>query len=191
MKTSYSYRPRVARRFNPVQTLRVQATDTKNPKHPAREEIAKCVGTHNLTAVVEEDMQTLTALRHVEGLVAFIVTLTKDGKAIAQGRGSAVLNPMNRFISRTVASAFNSAMADAAIRATRVLDTLRNKPEGDAIEEAYKAVASEPATEKQKSYLRELVQINMTDEDERERVLASIDEVTKSEASRMIESYKR
>lgn len=191
MKTAYTYRPRVASSVHPAQVLRKQATDTKNPKHPAREEIAKCVGTHNLTAVVEEDLATLSALRHIEGLVAFLVTLTKDGKPIAQGRGTAVLNPMNRFISRTIASAFNSAIADAAIRATRVLDTFRNKPEGNEIEEAYRAAASEPATEKQKSYLRELVQINMTDEDERERVLASIEEITKSEASRMIESYKR
>lgn len=131
MKTAYSYRPRVASPFHPAQVPRKKAYDTQDKKHPAREEISKCLGSHNITAVVEEDMQTLTALQHVEGLVAFLVTITRDGKAISQGRGSAVLNPMNRFISRTVASAFNSALADAVIRATRVLDTLRPKTEGE------------------------------------------------------------
>lgn len=187
MKTAYSYRPRVAPRFNPVQTLRVQATDTKNPKHPAREEIAKCVGTHDLTVVVEEDMQTLTALRHVEGLVAFLVTLTKDGKPIAQGRGTAILNPMNRFISRTIASAFNSAIADAAIRATRVLDTFRDKPEGENVGES---PASVPASDKQRSYLSQLLQ-QLDDEEEREKWMANLDTLTKDEASEAISRFAK
>ena len=188
MKTAYSYRPRVA--FHPAQALRKQAADIQNKKHPAREEIEKCLGTHTITATVEEDIQTLSALKHVEGVVAFLVTLTKEGRVISQGRGSAVFSPTNRFINRTIACAFNSALSDSVIRATKVLDTFRTKSENEATEDAYKSDVSEPATEKQRDYLRQLVQINC-DEDERERWESQLSEITKSEASKAIESFKR
>lgn len=190
MKTAYSYRPRTAPRIHPVQVLRKEAADTQNKKHPARAEIERCLGNHAITATVEEDMQTLGALKHLEGVVAFLVTLTKSGRVISQGRGSAVFSPQNRFISRTVACAFNSALSDAVIRATKVLDTFRDKPEGDAVEEAYRSDDSAPATDKQRDYLRQLVQINC-DEDERERWESQLSEITKSEASKAIESFRR
>ena len=187
MKTAYNYRPRVV---SPLQQMRKQAFNVRSEKHPAREEIEKLLGSHSITAVVEEDLQTLTAMKGVDGIIAFLVTLTKDGRVISQGRGSAVLNPMNRFISRTIACAFNSALSDAVIRATKVLDTFRTKTESDAVEEAYKSDGSEPATDKQRDYLRQLVQINCSEE-ERERWEDQLSEISKSEASKAIESFKR
>ncbi|OGC85119.1 hypothetical protein A3F55_01715 [Candidatus Adlerbacteria bacterium RIFCSPHIGHO2_12_FULL_53_18] len=186
MKTAY-YRPRST---YPSQQAHKSTPAARSEKYPAREEIEKCLGSHPLTAVVEEDIQTLTAMKHVEGIVAFLVTLTKEGRVISQGRGSAVLNPMNRFIGRTVACAFNSALADAAIRATKVLDTFRTKPEVEALGEDDKPNASNPATDKQLGYLRQLIQINC-EEDERERWESQMGELTKQEASKLIESFKR
>lgn len=157
----------------------------QDPKHPVREHIDTCLGHHALTAVVEEDMQTLAAMKHVEGLVAFLCTLVKDGKVIAQGRGSSVLGPNSKFIQRTIGCAFNSALADAAIRATKVLDTFRGKT---AAEEQ---LEDEPATEKQRDYLRQLIHTNVEDEEEREQLEAQLPEMTKSEASKAIENFKR
>ncbi|REK52738.1 MAG: hypothetical protein DWQ49_12535 [Bacteroidetes bacterium] len=182
-----TYRKRVP---SSIQSARRDALNVQSSKHPAREEIKRCLGTHTLTAVVEEDMQTLASMPQVNGLIAFLCTLTKDGRVIAQGRGSAVLSPTNRFVSRAIACAFNSALSDSVIRATKVLDTFRSKDEREAVEEAYKDYASEPATEKQRDYLTQLVHINC-EEEERERWLSQINagELTKDEASRAIAQF--
>jgi ABC-type proline/glycine betaine transport system ATPase subunit len=163
-----------------------------NKKHPVRQEIEKNIGTFNITASVVEDTQTLAELKHVEGLVAFICTLEKDGHVIAQGRGSSVLNPSNRYISRAVHAAFNSSLSDAVIRATKVLDTLHPNPAA-ALEapNGKEANAFEKATDKQRHYLSELIALNVQDEDEREKRQSQIADLTKSEASRMIESFRR
>lgn len=159
----------------------------RGEEHPAREAIQQCLGNHTLTAVIEEDMTTLATMKHIDGLVAFLCTLTKDGKVISQGHGSVVLGPNNRFIQRAIASAFNSALADAVIRATKVLDTFRGKTEG---EDSYNDV-SEPATEKQRDYLRQLIYTNVDNDDERERWESQLTELTKSEASKAIENFKK
>ena len=167
-----------------------------NKKHPVRQEIERSIGTFNLTAEVKEDTQTLTEMKHVEGLVAFLCVLKKDGRVIAQGRGSTVINPANRYISRAVHSAFNSSLSDAVIRATKVLDTVHPNPEtlrtGVSKNPTMGAQdAFEPATDKQRHYLAELIALNVDDENEREQRQAQIGELTKSEASRMIESFRR
>lgn len=178
------------RRPHPVDRLQKQAYSSK--AGPVREVIEGCLGRHQLTAVVEEDIPTLTAMRHVPGLIAFLCTLVNaKGQVIAQGRGNAVLNPNNRFIERAVACAFNSALTDAAIRATKVLDLLRGASDG--VEEAYslrESDASESATDKQRQYLRQLILANV-DEEERERWEGQIGEMTKAEASRAIEQFKQ
>lgn len=152
---------------------------------PVRDEVEAILGSHVLTAVIEEDLQTLAAMKHVDGLVAFLCTLLKDGKVISQGRGSAVLGPNSKFIKRTVASAFNSALADASIRATKVLGTFLGAPS-----ELYEP-QDEQATEKQREYLRQLVHMNVEDEGDRETWELQIPELTKAEASKAIESFRR
>jgi len=190
MKTAY--KPRIA---SPFQMMREKPFNVQDKKHPVREEIEKCIGTYNLTAVVEEDIATQTTMK-LPGLISFLCTLLKGDRVISQGRGNSILNQSNRFFQRSVATAFNSALADAAIRATKVLDTFRTSegPNTSAsLEEAYKAKerVSELATDRQKSYLLELVNLNVTDEDERNRWESQIDEITKDEASTAIQSFKR
>lgn len=190
MKTAYN--PRIA---SPFQVKQEKSFDVQNKKHPVREEIEKCIGTYNLTAVVEEDLATQTTMK-MPGLISFLCTLLKDGRVVSQGRGNSVLNPTNRFLQRAVSSAFNSALADAAIRATKVLDTFRTSCGSNisvALEEAYKTKENvfELATDKQKSYLLELVSLNVNDEDERKKWESQIDEITKDEASAAIQSFKR
>ncbi len=190
MKTAY--KPRIA---SPFQVMREKPFDVQDKKHPVRQEIEKCIGRYNLTAVVEEDIATQTTMK-LPGLISFLCTLLKDGRVVSQGRGNSILNPTNRFLQRAVASAFNSALADAAIRATKVLDTFRTSYEPNTsttLDEAYRAKESVSglATDKQKSYLLELVSLNCTDEDERTRWETQIDEISKDEASAAIQSFKR
>ncbi len=173
------------RRRGPSPTYTVRKKESQDP---VRELVQKCAGTYNLVAVVEEDVQTLTAMKHVEGLVAFMCTLLKDGRMIAQGRGSAIFNP--RFISRAVNMAFNSAISDSVIRATKVLDILRN-PDSANAPTSQRNETSERATEKQREYLAQLISINVTDDDERERWQSQLDELTKQEASKLIEQFRR
>lgn len=192
MKTAY--RPNI---ISPVQAMQKKAFDVRDKKHPIREEIAKCVGTYNLTAVVEEDFQTQATMKHIPGLISFLCTLLKDGKVIAQGYGSSILNSSNKFLRRAVSSAFNSALADATIRATKVLDTFRNPDDSAisaAIDEAYEERNRNefiPITEKQKNYLFELIQTNVDDEEERHRWESQIDQFSKDEASEAIQNFKR
>ena len=191
MKTAY--KPSI---ISPYQTMQKKTFDTRDKKHPAREEIERCVGTYNLTAVIEEDIQT-QAIMKIPGLISFLCTLLKDGRVIAQGYGSSILSSTNKFFQRAVSSAFNSSLADATIRATKVLDTFRNPDKSaisTALDEAYEAKSRNEfmgITEKQKSYLHELIQINVTDEDERNRWESQINELSKDEASEAIQSFKR
>jgi len=173
-------------RVHLVDKIRKEAYNFQSEDHPAREAIKQCLGSHVITAVVDEDVQTLATMKHVDGLVAFLCTLVKDGRAIAQGRGSVVIGPNNRFIGRAIASALNSSLADAAIRATKVLDTFRGKSED---KDSYEA--AEPATDKQQEYLRQLIHSNIESEDEREKWESQLNELTKSEASKAIENFKR
>lgn len=159
--------------------------DVRSDEHPVREEVRNCIGTYNLQAVIEEDMQTLALMRHLPGLVAFVCTLKKDGQVIAQGYGSSVLSGTNRYITRAINSAFNSSLADSVIRATKVLDTLR----GDVVRNEDNGPA-EPITDRQKSYLQELIKMNVEDQDEREQLLSNLDSYTKEEASATIQTFK-
>ncbi len=192
MKTAY--KPSI---ISPYQAMQKKTFDTQDKKHPAREEIERCVGTYNLTAVIEEDIQTQAIMKHVPGLISFLCTLLKDGQVIAQGYGSSILSSTNKFFQRAVSSAFNSSLADATIRATKVLDTFRNPDKSSistALDEAYEAKNRNEfigITEKQKSYLFELIQTNVPDEDERRRWESQINELSKDEASEAIQNFKR
>ena len=191
MKTAY--KPSI---ISPYQTMQKKTFDTRDKKHPAREEIERCVGTYNLTAVIEEDIQT-QAIMKIPGLISFLCTLLKDGRVIAQGYGSSILSSTNKFFQRAVSSAFNSSLADATIRATKVLDTFRNPDKSaisTALDEAYEAKSRNEfigITEKQKNYLFELIQTNVTEEEERRRWESQIDQLSKDEASEAIQSFKR
>lgn len=187
MNDAPTYQRRTPISVHPADQIRKKAYDFRGETHPVREIIKKCLGTHALTAVVEEDIQTLGTMKDVEGLVAFLCTLVKDGRVIAQGRGSSVISPTNRFIQRAVACAFNASFADAAIRSSKVLDTFRGKT--GISEEEYPV--DEPATDRQREFLRQLVHTNIADEEELERWESQIGEFTKAEASKAIESFKR
>lgn len=173
---------------HPVELMRAKTLDFQDKDNPIRTEIEKCLGVHTIKAVVEEDKQTLDVMQ-AEGLVSFLCTLTKDGRVLSQGRGGAMIGPTNRFFQRAIACAFNSALSDAAIRATKVLDMVRDK---SAVEETYGGDGlPEPATEPQLKYLKQLIQDNVSDGEERRRWETQLGELTKDAASAAIQQFKQ
>lgn len=168
--------------------MQEKAFDVQSDKHPAREIIRKNIGVFNLTATFEEDTQTLTIFRHIPGLIAFICTLKRGNEVIGQGRGTAVLSRVNRFIDRTVRIAFNSALIDAVVRSTKALDVI-DSPTSEQFD-APTQTAEPAATDKQKSYLLELIDANVTNDDERKQWEKRIKSITKNDASTAIQAFK-
>jgi hypothetical protein len=197
------YRPRtlspIQPRVHPITQLRKQALDVQREDNPARAVMQKCIGTYKIQFVVEEDVSTVNAMNR-EGLISFLCTLLdKDGHILSEGRGSAMLNENNyRYLNRSVHSAFNSAIADSVIRATKVLDTIRTNTEDARIDatlrEAYKAKETEtfePASEKQIAYARQLLSLNISDEADREQISGSLEDMSKDEISGLIQRFVR
>ena len=103
---------------------------------------------------------------------------------------------------RTINYAFNASLVDAVVRSTKILDVFRpdatphpwNGPSTDRpvaydVKDVYDTVDS--ITDKQKSYLLQLIQTNVADEDDRENLVAQIDEYTKEEASQAIKRFAK
>lgn len=165
--------------------LERDAYDVRDPRHPVREVIARFVGTHTIQAKVEVDRQTLEAMPNTHGLIAFLATLTNGNRIISQGRGSVVIGPNNKWMDRAVHSAFNSAVSDAVIRATKVLDTLS----GITIDQHQGGGSrggTDKASEKQIEFLRTLISRYVSAPSERRQLLQGLETITKKEACDMI-----
>ena len=186
MKTTY--KQNIASPFQVAQ----KKVPTMPVNHPAViEEIQKNLNTHVFTATFKEDMETLNALKR-PGVVAFVCELKRGSEIVAYGRGMSVLNRMNKYIERTVRTAFNSSLINAIIQSTKVIDTLSVSTSEPTSGQQYMLEENrlpEPASEKQKAYLVQLVQKNVSDEREREQWELEIDGFTKEEASEHINSF--
>ncbi|KKR02267.1 MAG: hypothetical protein UT98_C0001G0123 [Candidatus Nomurabacteria bacterium GW2011_GWF2_40_31] len=190
MKTT-TYRNHIASPFQ----LAPKKTFTK--KDPLKEELLKNTGTFNLTAIIEEDIQTSSQFKHIPGFLGYICTLKIGNEVIGIGRGSAILNRMNKFVERGIRFAYGASIVDAVVRSTKTLDALYLKTSGQenpgVLKEETGEIDYTPelATDKQKSYLRELININVLDDRERDQWASQIDELTKDEASEKIQFFMR
>jgi len=182
---------------NPSPYTRIQnKTDlmTKN-KMTLEEAVKSKLGTITITAEVLEDSDTIRELQ-VSNIVAFLCKISVNGRVIAIGRGSSIITPSFKIIERVVGSACSSALIDGFVRSARSIESLNlatrlpnsNPPE---LKARYEEPESEPATEKQINYLRQLITINESDEDVRENKLSTLETITKEEASSWIESYRQ
>lgn len=195
-----TYKPRIASPYQ--QITRNHPFDISSPKHPVRAEITKHVGKYNLTATFKEDTATTSMFKHIPGLVAFVCTIEHNGDVVGIGRSNAVISETSKYFDRIIQGAWGYSLIDAVSKMTRTVDTLRtspNKPLYDyekeaMIDDAYKVKDSqgvEMITDKQKSYLLELIHTNITREDERTKRSSQIAEFTKEEASRAIQSFQK
>jgi hypothetical protein len=179
--------------------LRHNTFNVKREQHPARTEIRKCIGTYTIKATFDEDVRTTDMFGHINGLIAFICRLEVDGKVIGEGRGAAVLNSFNKYVERTVGTALKASLVDAVVRSTKILETLPMNPQpapekgrvrGEQRPDEQVPMADNPITDKQKSYLTELIHMNV-EPNEQDQLLSQLDEMTKDEASEMIGSFVR
>lgn len=186
MNTAYRSRlsPYQIKPQHPIERMQEKAANVQDEEHPARKEIQRVVGTYEITAEVIEDKETLATLSR-PGVIAFLCRIKRDGQIVGIGRGSAVLNQMNKFISRTVHAAFNHALTSAIVQSTRALDAMID-PYGDISLESSEAV-QEPITDKQKSYLTELVSKKVRDESTIGWYMENIGGMTKDRASAAIQ----
>lgn len=175
------YQPKMR---HPIELLKEKAADVQDREHPAQKEIQRVVGTYEMTAEVVEDKETLATLSR-PGVIAFLCTIKRDGQIVGIGRGSAVLNQMNKFISRTVHAAFNYSILSAVAQSTRNLDALID-PHGETSLESSEAV-QEKITDKQKEYLTQLVQKKVRDESAIGWWMENISTMTKDRASAAIQ----
>jgi len=156
----------------------------QDERHPVHQEILKSVGTINLAATFEEDTQTLAVFKHIPGVIAMVCTLKKDNEVIGVGRGTAVINRVNKYIEKTVRASVNASLVDAIFHSTKMLDALHiNTRTGTGIDEADGQKESNLASDKQKKYLRELVQSKTTSLSDKFQWEAKIESFTREEAS--------
>ncbi|MEK7112582.1 MAG: hypothetical protein AAB875_04600 [Patescibacteria group bacterium] len=205
MKT-ITYRPIQSRSVpSPFQSTRgkaFSAFNVQDERHPARKEVLKTIGSYNFTAEIQEDAQAL-ALFNRPGLIAFVCTLKRnkggENEVLGQGRGVAILNKLNRYVEKTIQAAASAALVDAVVKSTKVLDTLGIEMAVPAkpyvpVGEAYQAKpdeSSDGATPKQIEYLRQLIALNIFDDEERNRWEDQISSLTREDASEAIQKFVR
>lgn len=81
----------------------------------------KLASIYQLVATFEKDKETIESFR-IEGLAAYICTLTRNGIVSGQGRGAAVLKNNGNDPNKTVKMAQKSAFIDSVIRSTGLSD---------------------------------------------------------------------
>lgn len=200
MKTNY--KPRIA---SPYQVTREKTFRMRDKKSPIQEEIEKNTGTFTITVDVKEDKETISLFKHIPHLISFITTLKNENNEIVGiGRGSAILNRLNKFVERTVRYAYNASLIDAMVRSTKILDALyitpSNKENTEVPDEADLEGRDKPAfygnedmpkvaTEKQREFLSRLID-EKCDDSTKEEYLGQLNSpyLSKFDCSELINS---
>lgn len=199
MKTNHKHR--IA---SPYQMTR-EKTFRMRDKSPIQEDIEKNTGTFNLTVDVKEDKETISLFKHVPNLISFITTLKNENdEVVGIGRGSAVINRLNKFVERTVRYAYNASLIDAMVRSTKILDALyitpSNQENTEVPDEADLEGRDKPAfygeedmpkiaTEKQRAFLNRLID-EKCDDSTKEEYLGQLNSpyLSKFDCSKLINS---
>jgi len=148
--------------------------DVSNENHPAREEVKRlCNVKYNIEVSFEEDTATLNHFRHIPGLVAILCTMKQNGQVFAFGRSCSVFSKLNKYLEKTISTAINGSFLSAANTATKIFEALRSQE-------------LEPASDKQKNYLKELIKTKVSDGNRRNQLSLKIDEIDKDQASELI-----
>jgi hypothetical protein len=164
------------------------APEVKPEVHPIKAEIAKNIGSFSFTATFEEDREALAAFQN-EGLIAYRCILrTPEGRVLGIGHGMNVLSMESRYLSKSVSWARSGALIAAVTNAVKFPDLSGNATPDFGLNGS-DLTSTFMATEKQKSYLKELI-MSLPEEDERDELLANLDSMTKEDASELIGQLK-
>lgn len=119
----------------------------------------------NLTSRLEKDTDTIEMLGNEKGVIAYICRVYRGGVEVAQGRGAAKVGEMKRDINSTIKIAEKRARMDACLSLgfseffTQDLDDpeYRNNATADAPATSPKDSKQNPATQKQRDYIKSLI----------------------------------
>ena len=173
--------------------------DTQDEQNPIRQMLQKlCQAQYVLSAGFSVDTGAMAVLK-TPGILVVKCELSLEGKGpIGVGHGSTVISRLNKGLERALFGCLNGALMSSINVACKSLDAIRlegsqeSSTKSAALGEAYRAPQgeeSQPATDKQKAYLRQLLSLNIEDSGEREKLEAQVDELTKDEASHAIKAY--
>ena len=155
---------------------------------PVQEAINQNVGKFSLEISIEEDKETATQLKDLPGpIIAYKCTIRKGSQILGVGRGSNILSKINKWVDRSVRYTLNASIIDSIVQSVKALDVLYLKDTGEVFNQ--ETIEVDYASDKQKSYLRELIRSNVFDEDKRKYWESQIDLLTKDEASEKIQSF--
>ncbi len=155
---------------------------------PVQQAVQANVEKFTLEISVEEDKETALLLKHLPGpVIAYKCTVSKGSQVLGIGRGNAILSKINKWVDRSVRYTFNASLIDSIIQSVKALDVLYLKDNTDS--PAQETNEIDYATDKQKSYLRELINTNIRDESKRKYWEGQINMLTKDEASEKIQSF--
>lgn len=157
------------------------------------ERIAQIYG---FTSRFELDTETVNLFSDAKNLIAFKCTVYHPNGTIAgEGRGCANLAKNSNDENKTIKLAEKSAFLSAIIRSANIsayftmdLDEQMSEDRVAIVEEESEGVAP-VISERQKSYLTQLIYDNLDDQEERESALNSLPTMTRYEASEMISSF--
>jgi len=177
--------------LSPIQPKVKPVIDVRGENHPIREEVKRlCGNPFTLEVSFKEDTETLKNL-NIPGLVGVLCTLKLSGQVIAFGRSVSVFSKLNKYLDRTISASINGSFLSATNNAVKILESIRANggEEMQGFEGSLQYQEFQPASEKQKSYLVQLANANVEDEDERNQLKSKIEGLNKDEASKMIGGF--
>src|SRR3989338_5454683 len=153
---------------------------------PVQEAIQKNECKINLELSIQEDKETAIQLKDLPGpIIAYKCTIRKGSQLLGIGRSSNILSKINKWVDRSVRYTLNASIIDSMIQSVKALDVLYLKENGEVLTQ--ETIGIDYASDKQKSYLRELIRANIFDEGKRKYWESQIEQLTKDEASEKIQ----
>lgn len=158
----------------------------------------KLAGIYSLTASFRRDNETMEAFDSIPGLVAYVCDLSRggDGVILGQGRGASTLNENGKDANKTIKMATKSAYIDAVIRSTGLSDIFTQDiqgspvlPESAPTDRDQEERRDKMITDRQRELLTQLIYQNIHDSNRAEKWIASLDDLSRTEASEQISSF--
>ena len=193
MNTNYKARPVRSpfqpRQSRPVKQAQERSLNMQDEQNPVRLILARlCQARYVLSAGFSVDTTTMATVK-TPGFLAVRCELSMGGKILGVGHGATAISKINKSLDRALFGCLNGALMSSINSACKSLDVLRLEGEQEQLGEAYRAIQgeeSQPATDKQRAYLRELILLSCEDDTDRQERINALSELTKEEASAQI-----
>lgn len=160
------------------------------------EKIASIFG---YVAEFRRDTEMMSAFGDMPGVISLICDLTKDGKLVGQGRGASTIEKSDGDINKALKMSEKSSFISAVVRSSGLSDLFSQDLENldpslvtpaQALPEDIQEIRPTlTITDRQKALLESLIYQNVPDHNQADTWVASLDELTRAEASDQISSF--